>query len=64
MLKITSKTASSSFLKKVEQPCQVGITGTHNLNYTNLDYKFPLEVQQYGRPSPKYGKRNSAIFSF
>ena len=47
----------SSFLQKFEQPClliriqhtfHLEITGNHKLNYKNVHFEFPLEVQQYG----------------
>ena len=61
------------FLKKnFEQPSHSysthfssGITENHKLNYANVDFEFPLEVQQnMERPSRKYGKRNSVVFPF
>ena len=55
MHKIKSRTAPSSFLKKIEHllirilhSFSVEITENHKLNYANVDFEFPLEVQQYG----------------
>ena len=35
-------------LIRIQRAFQVGITGNHKLYYTNVDFEFPLEVQQYG----------------
>ena len=32
----------------IQRTSQVGITGNHKLYYGNVDFEFPLEVQQYG----------------
>ena len=55
MHKIKSRTAPSSFIKKFEQlliliqhTFQVRIRGNHKLFYADVDFEFPLEVQQYG----------------
>ena len=33
---------------RIQHVFQVGITENHKLNYTNVDFEFLLEVQQYG----------------
>ena len=38
----------SSLLIRIQHAFQVGITENHKLNYANIDFVFPLEVQQYG----------------
>ena len=55
MHKIKNRTAPSSFLEnlsslliRIQHALQEGITGNHNLNYANVEFEFPLEVQQYG----------------
>ena len=55
MHKMKNRTAPPLFLEKFEQPShcilhafEEGITGNHNLNYANVDFELPLEVQQYG----------------
>ena len=35
-------------LLRIQRAFQVGITGNHKLYYANVDFEFPLEVQQYG----------------
>ena len=37
----------SNLLIRIQHSFQVGITGNHKLNYGIVDFKFPLEVQQY-----------------
>ena len=38
----------SNLLIRIQHAFQVGITGNHKLYYANVDFEFPLEVQQYG----------------
>ena len=38
----------SNLLIRIQHAFQVGITGNHKLYYVNVDFEFPLEVQQYG----------------
>ena len=38
----------SNLLIGIQHASQVGITENHKLNYANVDFEFPLEVQQYG----------------
>ena len=38
----------SSLLIRIQHAFQVGITENHKLNYANVDFEFPLQVQQYG----------------
>ena len=54
----------SNILFKRELAFQAGITGNHKLNYANVDFEFPLEVQQYGATSSEVRTKNSIVFSF
>ena len=63
--KLKNRTAPSlSFLEKFKQllihmqhAFQVGITENHKLNDANVDFVFPLKVQQYGATASEVRKK-------
>ena len=46
------KNLSSLFIR-IQHAFQVGISENCKLNYANVHFEFPLEVQQYGRTLPE-----------